>query len=208
LLRAFFFFHSATRSKLSKTNIQRHLEQTLRSRKAYIPAGAFHSKRRGELAELGFMYRVASHGIGVAKPYGDSFPYDFLTQHGKRVLRVQVKSCFMDERDGVNGFNITVARSRGHGKITYEVGDIDFIAAFIAKCDAWYLVPMETVGRKKSIRLYPKKKRYKKGCGLYERYREAWELLMDEGGWLTQRKPRCVGHPPKIYYARQIIMSK
>jgi hypothetical protein len=134
----------------------------------------------GELAELGFMYRAAGYGIGVAKPYGDSFPYDFLTQHGKRVLRVQVKSCFTDERNGVNGFNITVARSRGHGKITYEIGDIDFIAAFVAKCEAWYLVPMELVGRKKSIRLYPKNKRYKKGSGLYERYREAWELLMDE----------------------------
>ena len=80
------------------------------------------------------MYRAAGYGIGVAKPYGDSFPYDFLTQHGKRVLRVQVKSCFTDERNGVNGFNITVARSRGHGKITYEVGDIDFIAAFVAGC--------------------------------------------------------------------------
>lgn len=151
----------------------------MRSRKAYVPVGAFHSKRIGELAELGFMYRAAGHGIGVAKPYGDSFPYDFITQHGKRVLRVQVKSCFAEERGGVNGFNVTVARSRGHGKITYEAGDIDFIAAFIAKCDAWYLVPMDAVGQKKSIRLYPAKKNYRKGCGLYERYREAWELLMD-----------------------------
>jgi len=88
---------------------------------------------------------------------------DFLTQHGKRLLRVQVKSCFTGERDGVNGFNITVARSRGHGKINYEVGDIDFIAAFIAKCNAWYLVPMESVGQKKSIRLYPGEKQAQEG---------------------------------------------
>ena len=150
------------------------------SRKAFLPAGHFTSKRVGELAELGFMYRAASHGIGVAKPYGDSFPYDFLTQHGKRLLRVQVKSCFSGERDGTNGFNITVARSRGHGKIQYEVGDLDFIAAYVAECDAWYLVPMEAVGQKKSIRLYPAEKKYGKGSGLYEQYRESWHLLQDE----------------------------
>ncbi len=152
----------------------------MRSRRAYIPAGRLSCKRMGELAELGFMYRAASHGIGVAKPYGDSFPYDFLTQHGKRVLRVQVKSCFSGERDGVNGFNITVARSRGHGKIQYEIGDLDFIAAFVAESDAWYLIPMEAVGQKKSIRLYPVEKNYRKGSGLYEHYRESWHLLLDE----------------------------
>lgn len=152
----------------------------MRSRKAYIPAGPLTSKRVGELAELGFMYRAASHGIGVAKPYGDSFPYDFLSQHGKRLLRVQVKSCFSGERDGTNGFNITVARSRGHGKIQYEVGDLDFIAAYVAECDAWYLVPMESIGQNKSIRLYPAEKKYRKGSGLYEQYRESWHLLQDE----------------------------
>jgi hypothetical protein len=152
----------------------------LTSRKAFLPSGHFTSKRVGELAELGFMYRAASHGIGVAKPYGDSFPYDFLTQHGKRLLRVQVKSCFSGERDGTNGFNITVARSRGHGKIQYEVGDIDFIAAYVAECDAWYLIPMKEVGQKKSIRLYPAETNHRKGSGLYEQYREAWHLLQDE----------------------------
>src|SRR5450755_1435630 len=30
----------------------------------------------GELSELGFMYRAASYGFGVARPYGDSHPYD------------------------------------------------------------------------------------------------------------------------------------
>ena len=152
----------------------------MRSRRAYIPAGRLSCKRMGELAELGFMYRAASHGIGVAKPYGDSFPYYFLTQHGKRLLRVQVKSCFSGERDGTNGFNITVARSRGHGKIHYEIGDLDFIAAFVAESDAWYVVPMEAVGQKKSIRLYPVEKNYRKGSGLYEQYRESWHLLQDE----------------------------
>src|SRR5947209_3330027 len=35
------------------------------------------TKRRGELAELAFVYKAASLGFGVAKPYGDSERYDF-----------------------------------------------------------------------------------------------------------------------------------
>ena len=133
----------------------------------------------GELAELAFMYRAASRGIGVAKPYGDSFPYDFLPQHGKRLLRVQVKSCFSPERRGYTGFPIIVACHWGQGKMNYSVDDVDVIAAFVAKYDAWYLIPMESLGTRKNIRVYPGKRRPKTG-GQYELYREAWNLLLDE----------------------------
>jgi hypothetical protein len=63
-----------------------------------MPAGHLGTKRMGELAEIAFMYRAASEGIGVARPYGDSHPYDFLVQHGRRLARVQVKSCFTSQR--------------------------------------------------------------------------------------------------------------
>jgi len=150
----------------------------MKRRSAFTPAGHLGTKRMGELAELGFMYRAAAYGIGVAKPYGDSFPYDFLTQHGKRLLRVQVKSCFSSERRCYNGFPIIVACHWGQGKMNYSVDDVDFIAAFIAKYDAWYLIPMESLGEKKNIRVYPGKRKPRWG-GPYEQYREAWNLLSD-----------------------------
>ena len=131
----------------------------------------------GELAELGFMYRAASHGIGVAKPYGDSFPYDFLTQHGKRLLRVQVKSSYQGGRSGDNCFSLKVG-CRG-GRDRYSIDDVDFIAVFIAKHDAWYLIPIELVGERGTIYVYPGKRRIKPGCGMYEQYRESWHLLLD-----------------------------
>ena len=152
----------------------------MRSHKAYIPAGYLGTKRMGELAELAFMFRAATYGIGIAKPYGDSFPYDFLTQHGKRLLRIQVKSCFSGERRCKNGFPIIVACHWGQGKMNYSVDDVDFIAAFIAKYDTWYLIPMESLGHKKNIRLYPGERKLKRPGGLYEQYREAWHLLLDK----------------------------
>jgi hypothetical protein len=135
----------------------------------------------GELAELGFMYRAATHGFGVARPYGDSHPYDILLQHGRRLLRIQVKSCFTTKRAFRNaGFQILAAHHRGKGKTGYSIEEIDFIAAFVAPYDTWYLIPVDALGQNKAIRLYPANKRLKRLGGFYEQYREAWHLLKQE----------------------------
>jgi PD-(D/E)XK endonuclease len=135
----------------------------------------------GELAELGFMYRAASHGFGVARPYGDSHPYDILLQHGRRLLRIQVKSCFKRDPGAYHtGFSIHVSRNLGQGKSSYSLEEIDFIAAFVAPHDTWYLIPVGALGQTKSIRLYPATKRLKRRGGFYEQYREAWHLLKQE----------------------------
>ena len=55
---------------------------------AQAPQGHL-TKRTGELAELAIAYKAATLGFGVAKPFGDSRPYDFLLQHGTRLLRIQ-----------------------------------------------------------------------------------------------------------------------
>ena len=52
----------------------------------------FNNKHRGELAELFFMRKAATLGFSVAKPRGDSEPYDVIVRSGKLLWRVQVKS--------------------------------------------------------------------------------------------------------------------
>ena len=52
-------------------------------------------KQRGELAEMGFMFKAAGLGFGVAKPWGDSERYDFILDSGERFWRVQVKSTYV-----------------------------------------------------------------------------------------------------------------
>jgi len=149
--------------------------------KSYMPAGYLGTKRMGELAELAFMYRAASEGIGVAKPYGDSHAYDFLVQHGRRLARVQVKSCFTQVGRPETGFTI-LARHRMHKGAgqPYSPEDVDFIAAYIAPCQVWYLIPIEALKGGISIRVYPKLcpgGKTKRAGGFYETYREAWHLL-------------------------------
>jgi hypothetical protein len=152
----------------------------LKKRTEYMPAGHLGTRRMGDLAELAFMYRAASQGIGVARPYGDSYPYDVLVQHGRRLSRIQVKSCFSLEKRRYTGFPIIVASHWRGQQVGYSIEEIDFIAAFIARHDAWYLIPIEALGKVKNIRLYPTARKLKRPGGRYECYREAWHLLKDE----------------------------
>jgi hypothetical protein len=52
----------------------------------------FTGKRRGEMAEAAFVAKAVSLGFGVAKPWGDSDPFDFIVQSGGKLSKVQVKS--------------------------------------------------------------------------------------------------------------------
>ena len=50
------------------------------------------AKQRGEWAELLFMARAAEHGLAIARPWGDSSPYDVAIERNGTFLRIQVKS--------------------------------------------------------------------------------------------------------------------
>lgn len=151
--------------------------------KDYMPAGHLGTKRMGELAELAFMYRAASEGIGVARPYGDSHAYDFLVQHGRRLARVQVKSCFTKVGRYQAGFTILARhRMRNGAGLPYSQQDIDFIAAYVAPCETWYVIPIEALRGGISIRVYPRLcpgGKTKRAGAFYEAYREAWHLLKE-----------------------------
>jgi hypothetical protein len=92
----------------------------------------------------------------------------------------KVKSCFSPEQPGHTGFPIIVACHWGRGKLGYSIEEIDFIAAFIAPHDTWYLIPIEALGKNKNVRLYPGGRKLKRPGGFYESYREAWQLLKQE----------------------------
>jgi hypothetical protein len=130
-------------------------------------------KKRGEWVELQFMAQALRKGFNVSKPWGDSSSHDVGLEHGRRLLRVQVKSS--SYRLG-NGYLCAFKPNRRGGR--YSIKKVDFFAAYIIPVDAWYILPARVVLKTKSHDLMlcpvrtPKRNRY-----LYEHYREAWPLL-------------------------------
>lgn len=134
--------------------------------------GHLNTKRTGELSEAAFLLKAESLGFSVAKPWGDSEPYDFILDSGHRLWRVQLK-CTQVLR--ARGYDIQPASaSYGKGKVAYTADDIDVLVAHIVPVNAWYVLPVETFAPRKSLRFYPY---IDCKCARWEKYREAWGLL-------------------------------
>jgi hypothetical protein len=132
------------------------------------------TKRRGELSELAFVYKAASEGFAVAKPYGDSQRYDFIVDNGHRLWRVQIKST-TQQLDGL--YHINAGRHTNGEVVPYQPHEIDFLAAHIIPEDTWFLIPISILDDRISILLAPRD--YPRGPGVYGDYREAWHLLRE-----------------------------
>jgi hypothetical protein len=160
-----------------------------RDRKGKAQKGTF--KQRGELAEMRFMLKAAGLGFGVAKPWGDSERYDFVLDSGKRFWRVQVKSTYV-----ARAYSYAVsAKGSMDGKCeAYTAEQIDFLVAYIVAEDAWYVVPIRDFAPRKQLDFYPSGSK-NKGCGQYERYREAWELMKEELDGRDLNRSRALGGP-------------
>jgi hypothetical protein len=128
-------------------------------------------KRLGEAAEAAFVAKVAEMGFGVAKPWGDSDPYDFITQSGKRLCRVQVKSSYRAGKDGSYSF-----RAHGHALEAYGEDEIDVLVAYVVPMNVWYVFPVSVVQGLRSLKLFPGSRRRR---SKYEKYREAWGRMVE-----------------------------
>ena len=130
-----------------------------------------HTRSYGEAA---FLAKASDLGFGVAKPWGDSDPYDFIVETGGRLWKVQVKSAHRAGEDGSYSF-----RAHGHSLRAYRADEIDALVAYVVPENAWYVFPVKVVRLLRSLKLFTgsRKRRSK-----FEKYREAWWILRGEGG--------------------------
>lgn len=126
------------------------------------------TKRRGELAELAFLHKATALGFRLSKPYGDSDRYDFITDAGNLLYRVQVK-CTTQLLGGYYHLN---AHRRINGKaVPYTLDEIDFFGALIVPEDTWFIIPLSHVLGMTSFLLRSKHTRTPRDP--FRRYREA-----------------------------------
>ncbi len=131
-------------------------------------------KRLGEVSQAAFLLKARTLGLSVAIPWGDSDQNDFIVwaRQGGEMLRVQVKGTGRLYR---RGYEVQPVRStRGQGKKRYTKKEIDVLVAHVQPVDAWYVVPIEEVGRARSLRLYPGIESRKPR---WEQWRDRWDVL-------------------------------
>ena len=126
-------------------------------------------KQLGEIAEAEFIAKAVGLGFVVAKPWGDSEPYDFIVNSRRNFWRVQVKSAHSVGKDG--GYSI---RASDRAMKSYTAEQIDALVAYAKPHEAWYVFPVRVVEGLTSLTLFPK---VKKMPSKYEKWREAWDIL-------------------------------
>ncbi len=133
------------------------------------------TKERGAWAEMYFMVLAMSYGLRVSSPYGGFGPYDVGVESGAGpILRVQVKCTLYQCRGGCYCMSINM-KDGARGRRGYAPGTVDFFAIYIIPTDDWYIIPYAVVGdRDANVYFRPGMKGQK-----YEKYREAWHLLVD-----------------------------
>lgn len=124
------------------------------------------AKRRGEVAEAAFLSKAINLGFEVAKPWGDSAPFDFIVNTGPKSWRVQIKSAYEKHK-----LRYTV-RAEGDN-IAYTAENLDFLVAFVVPENAWYVIPVAALGGRANLWLYPNPG----SKARFEPYREAWCLM-------------------------------
>jgi hypothetical protein len=123
-------------------------------------------KRLGEAVEAAFLAKATMLGFPVLKPWGDSRPYDFAVESGRRLWRVQVK-CATSHR----GTRCS-SRAAGSGEL-YTLDDIDFLAAYVINKNLWYVVPADAFVPRVTVHFnYGPLSQ-----GMFEIYRETWCLM-------------------------------
>lgn len=126
------------------------------------------AKKQGELVEILFVHKATSLGLVVAKPWGESLPYDFVVGRKGHWHTVQVKSTTVRH---CQGYRVMCLRSAG--RKAYRRGDMDFLAAYVIPEQAWYVIPVRAFAPRTAIVLFPNLPPRRR----YERYREAWHRL-------------------------------
>jgi len=136
---------------------------------------------------MDFMLQAATHGLAVAKPFGDNEHYDVIVDAGDRMWRVQVKSAIDSHR---GHFAVPTHWTAPYKRLApYTAADIDFLAAFIRPHHIWYLIPVEAIRGRLALALHPFGSR-RRPINNFEKYREAWHLLSPRGVPPVEKRDR------------------
>lgn len=147
------------------------------------------TKLKGDLAEQVAVIHALKRGWGVLVPVGDRLPYDLVFDVEGSLVRVQVKSAWLNR--SANNYVVDCRRTKTNRRVMkrecYTPDDFDFALAYIEDIDTFYVFPVEVfIGYAGEIHMVESPKRQRKPKSA--EYRNAWHLISQ---WAV--RPETVG---------------
>lgn len=130
------------------------------------------SKQKGNLTELQCLTAFVECGYSVSIPYGDNSKYDFIADIDGRLLKIQVKTASLKNKDE-NAIKFscrsTHVNCTGIKSERYSNNDIDYFATYWN--NQCYLVPVNECSIEKTLRFEYPKNGQKKGITFASEYK-------------------------------------
>src|SRR5437879_4424598 len=134
-------------------------------------------KAVGEAFENLFAWELMRRNLTISKPAGDSARYDSIVDRGRnhprdgfrRLVLIQIRGTLR-----LNGRLNKINTRSGRYLHKLSPKDADFLAAYVAPHQIWYIIPVKKFSPACHISLYPHIKNSK---GRFEMFRHRWNLL-------------------------------
>ncbi len=140
------------------------------------------TKLKADIAESAVVTELLKRGFRVLRPIGDRLPYDLAVDVDGKLLRVQIKSAWLQRGAYIVDGRRTKTNRRQMLRSHYKCNDFDFAILYIDDLDVFYVMPSEVFTSYRSgVSLVEKVTRQRKPRS--HRYREAWDLLKQ---WAVQ----------------------
>ncbi len=142
------------------------------------------TRGKGTIAEQAAVLQALIRGWGVLTPVGDHLSYDLVFDVSGVLVKVQVKSAWLDASSGnyVVDNRRTKTNRRRMMRQRYDVADFDFALIYLADRDLFYILPVAVfIGYGSEIHIVETDKRQRKPQSA--KYRDAWDLILQ---WAAQ----------------------
>jgi len=136
------------------------------------------TKLKADIAESAVATELLKRGFKVLQPVGDRLPYDLGVDLAGRLIRIQVKSAWFDEK--ARYYTVDSRRTKTNRRRMlrqrYNADDFDFAIIYIADLNVFYVMPVSVfLGYGSTITFVESDKRQRRPKSAD--YRERWGLL-------------------------------
>jgi len=138
------------------------------------------TKLKSDIAESAVVTELLKRGFKVMRPVGDRLSYDLGVDLGRKLIRIQVKSAWFNEKNKCYFVDTRRTKTNRRRMIRkrYTKDDFDFAVIYLADLGTFYVMPEPVFSSYGStIAFIETDKRQRKPKSVD--YKERWDLLSD-----------------------------